>query len=379
MCDCVLSTLRPYFATTISKIARCSELSYLCNLDITSARNVWSQLSWSTRNKTNTFKSINGVKFSRNRGVLGSEYYDFYGDLGFKEKGEDHIEFGKRENDAELENEVDSSSRTKESGESSGELGSSGMDFHELNGGLEDEDLVGTDRIGSKPEELKEVNGRVALRSGRMVIRRSSMLAKQVIGMQTANSYGFISQLWVDTGSWRVLVVEVRPNLLSGEIDRFFLEDVSQIGDVVLIQDEHVMECEYRMVGMETLVGYNVVTPGGRSIGKVRGYTFDLYSGAVALLEIDSFGVSIIPSSLVSTYAVFVDDVLKVVSDTVVVHEAASSHIQRLTKGFLGSQNVGASMDESDYGRSRKSFGSQKYGEKSGEIKDEWGHPMDYL
>lgn len=34
----------------------------------------------------------------------------------------------------------------------------------------------------------------------------------------------------------------------------------------------------------------------------------------------------------VSTYALFVEDVLEVLPDTVVVHEAAASRIQRLTK-----------------------------------------------
>lgn len=34
----------------------------------------------------------------------------------------------------------------------------------------------------------------------------------------------------------------------------------------------------------------------------------------------------------VSTYALLVEDVLEVVSDSVVVHEAAASQIQRLTK-----------------------------------------------
>ncbi|CAI9268597.1 unnamed protein product [Lactuca saligna] len=38
----------------------------------------------------------------------------------------------------------------------------------------------------------------------------------------------------------------------------------------------------------------------------------------------------------VSTYALLVEDVLEVVSNTVVVHEAAASRIQRLTKGFWG-------------------------------------------
>ncbi|KAI9187129.1 hypothetical protein LWI28_024784 [Acer negundo] len=36
-------------------------------------------------------------------------------------------------------------------------------------------------------------------------------------------------------GDWVVLVVEVKPNLFSGEAERFLLEDVSQVGDVVLV------------------------------------------------------------------------------------------------------------------------------------------------
>ncbi|ESR42845.1 hypothetical protein KPL70_018096 [Citrus sinensis] len=173
---------------------------------------------------------------------------------------------------------------------------------------------------------------KVKLRRGGQVMRRSNLLAKQVISIQSAMSLGFVSQLWVDTTSWVVLVVEVRPNLLSGEPERLLLEDICQVGDVVLIEDESVMENDFKMVGLDTLVGYRVVTPGRQNIGKVRGYTFNINSGAVESLELDSFGISIIPSSLVSTYALLVEDVLEVVADIVVVHEAAASRVQRLTK-----------------------------------------------
>ncbi|GMP51529.1 hypothetical protein CsSME_00017726 [Camellia sinensis var. sinensis] len=154
------------------------------------------------------------------------------------------------------------------------------------------------------------------------------------------------------------------------------------------------MENELKMVGLETLVGYNVVTPGRQNIGKVRGYNFSINSGAVESLELDSFGMSIIPSSLVSTYALLVEDVLEVVSDTVVVHEAAASSIQRLTKqGFWDSQKLGKSIDELgdysdlkrqpvqfDHGRSkRRSFNSRKFRPKTRECADDWELPMDYL
>ncbi|KDO64125.1 hypothetical protein CISIN_1g022580mg [Citrus sinensis] len=99
---------------------------------------------------------------------------------------------------------------------------------------------------------------KVKLRRGRQVMRRSNLLAKQVISIQSAMSLGFVSQLWVDTTSWVVLVVEVRPNLLSGEPERLLLEDICQVGDVVLIEDESVMENDFKMVRLDTLVCFHL-------------------------------------------------------------------------------------------------------------------------
>ncbi|KAF9587971.1 hypothetical protein IFM89_006296 [Coptis chinensis] len=52
------------------------------------------------------------------------------------------------------------------------------------------------------------------------------------------------------------------------------------------------------MMGLDTLVGYNVITQSRRKIGKVRGFTFNINSGVLELPELDSFGISFIPSSL---------------------------------------------------------------------------------
>ncbi|KAL7583033.1 hypothetical protein Lser_V15G42929 [Lactuca serriola] len=263
----------------------------------------------------------------------------------------------------------------------------------------EQEDLVQIgeteDAVDGKSKELEVDNNNQVkvIRKGKQLMKRSSVIAKQVISIRSALSLGFISQLWVDTNTWMVVIVEVRPNLLSGEQEGFFLEDTRQVGDVVLVEDESVMDNEFQMVGLETLVGYNVVTPNGRDIGKVRGYTFNINSGAIESLELDSFGISIIPSSLVSTYALLVEDVLEVVSDTVVVHEAAASRIQRLTKGFWGGQKVGYSMEDlDDYSdfegqseyrkdRRRRSSGQTQKPQKRPVVDDEehWDLPMDYL
>nr|GEX73018.1 hypothetical protein [Tanacetum cinerariifolium] len=110
-------------------------------------------------------------------------------------------------------------------------------------------------------------------------------------------------------------------------------------------------------------VGYSVVTPGRRDIGKV------------------------------STYALLVEDVLEVVLDTVVVHEAAASRIQRLTRGFWDAQRMSYSMDDledytdvterSEYRktRRRRPGGSSQRPQKRpvDDTKEDWDLPMDFL
>ncbi|CAA0836190.1 Unknown protein [Striga hermonthica] len=218
-------------------------------------------------------------------------------------------------------------------------------------------------------------------------------MAKQVITYQHSIgslSLGFVSQLWVHTSSWVVMAVEVKPNLLSGAFERFLFKEIRQVGDVIFVEDENVIEVEsvdIKSVGLETLVGYSVVTSNGQRIGKVRGYNFNINSGRVESLELDSFGISIIPSSLVSTYAVFVEDVVKVSIDTVFVHEtAAISRVRRLTKGIWDGQNAGISNNRKfDHHvnyfteKQRKKSSSKRRGSKIRRNADNWELPMDYL
>ncbi|XP_052173340.1 uncharacterized protein LOC127788771 isoform X5 [Diospyros lotus] len=202
----------------------------------------------------NTAKSASSLKASRNPIPSGSSEYDLYGKLGFKEKEKEEIGLG-------TEQRIEKQKRGSEIDQFSVNF----VEFNEETGAnsverLEDEDLVkteeGNDGFDSKLEECEQsdvIKGPIATRKGRQVMRRSNLVAKQVIGLQSALSLGFVSQLWVDTVSWLALVVEVRPTLFSGEVDRFFLEDVSQVGDVVLIHDDCLMENELQIVGLETL------------------------------------------------------------------------------------------------------------------------------
>ena len=61
------------------------------------------------------------------------------------------------------------------------------------------------DLVPIEDEDAEMENGKVALRKRRQVMRRSNMLAKQVISIQSALSLGFVSQLWVDTSAVSIL------------------------------------------------------------------------------------------------------------------------------------------------------------------------------
>ncbi|XP_040943390.1 uncharacterized protein [Gossypium hirsutum] len=214
----------------------------------------------------------------------------------------------------------------------------------------------------------KELKGKMGNKNGdklvsrKQLMKRSNMVAKQVISIQSAQTLGFVSQLWVDTTSWLVLAMEVRPSLLAGQSERILLQDINKVGDVVLVEDERVMDNDFKMVRLETLVGYRVVTPRYRNIGKV------------------------------STYALLVEDVLEVIADRVVVHEAAASRLQRLTKGFWDAQSLEVSLEEHiEYGgdegsegfrdgrRSRRRSRGRKPRSKSREADDDWELPIDYF
>lgn len=66
---------------------------------------------------------------------------------------------------------------------------------------VKEDDLVKSQRPGSKVEESHYLGTAEAVNNRRQMVRRSSVMAKQVISIRSALSLGFISQLWVDASS----------------------------------------------------------------------------------------------------------------------------------------------------------------------------------
>ncbi|KAL5974823.1 hypothetical protein ACLOJK_031495 [Asimina triloba] len=137
-------------------------------------------------------------------------------DIERQEKG---FEFERSSKNAELESQTIDMNVENSKGSSVGSSISSSFDFLELKKDVENEQKVGGSAAeednnsvtsdSSRRETIEPGDAHLRLRSQRQVMRRSNILAKQVISMQSALSLGFVSQLWVDTKSVSIILCRV--------------------------------------------------------------------------------------------------------------------------------------------------------------------------
>ena len=76
------------------------------------------------------------------------------------------------------------------------------------------------------------------------IIRRSDILNTQVITRDNGKRLGIVSQVWVDIDQREVVALGLRDSLISiSGIPRYmYLNNVNQIGDVILVDNEDVIE-----------------------------------------------------------------------------------------------------------------------------------------
>ena len=165
-----------------------------------------------------------------NSGKLGSRDDNFYDKLDFKDKGERNFELENNGFDADaadfpmgspilkgIESRIETPAESFSLGDDS--MASSHSEDFKLNSALDSDKRSGKSENSSREEDfrrfqsdadgvdlknddqLQRFSGKVGIRRRKEVIRRSNLLAKQVISIKSALSLGFVSQLWVDTNS----------------------------------------------------------------------------------------------------------------------------------------------------------------------------------
>ena len=112
---------------------------------------------------------------------------------------------------------------------------------------------------------------------------RSDIVGTQVITRSNGRRLGVISQLWVDMDRLEVLAVGLQENMLSKVVANnersMLLSDIRQMGDVILVDDDTVLDGDINTMAFSSMVNSEVITESGEVLGRVRGFKFDVITG----------------------------------------------------------------------------------------------------
>ncbi|MBD2329462.1 PRC-barrel domain-containing protein [Alkalinema sp. FACHB-956] len=177
--------------------------------------------------------------------------------------------------------------------------------------------------------------------------QRTDLLGTQVITRDTGKKLGVVSQLWVDIDSQEVVALSLRPSLFYGTPQPMMLSSIRQIGDVILVDDENVIE-DIDVEQFNSLINCEVITETGEVLGKVRGYKFDIDNGKLESLTIASLGFPLIPDQVVSTFELGVTEIVSSGPDRLIVYEGAEERLNQMTVGVLERLGLGKAPWEKD-------------------------------
>ncbi|WP_017652546.1 PRC-barrel domain-containing protein [Fortiea contorta] len=174
------------------------------------------------------------------------------------------------------------------------------------------------------------------------IIRRSDILNTQVITRDNGKRLGIVSQVWVDIDQREVVALGLRDSLISisGIPRNMYLNSINQIGDVILVDNEDVIE-DIEVETLSNLINWEVITETGEVLGKVRGFKFNGETGKLHSIVIASFGLPQIPEQVLSTYEFSVDEIVSTGPSRLIVFEGAEERINQLTVGVLERLGIG--------------------------------------
>ncbi|MDJ0620652.1 MAG: PRC-barrel domain-containing protein [Calothrix sp. MO_192.B10] len=174
------------------------------------------------------------------------------------------------------------------------------------------------------------------------ITRRSDILNTQVITRDNGKRLGIVSQIWVDVDQREVVALSLRDSLISvSGIPRYmYLENINQIGDVILVDDEDVIE-DIDVDLFSSLINWEVITENGEVLGKVRGFKFNGESGKIYSIVIASVGLPQIPDQFLSTYELSIEEIVSTGPNRLIVFEGAEERVTQLTVGLLERLGLG--------------------------------------
>lgn len=184
--------------------------------------------------------------------------------------------------------------------------------------------------------------------------QRSDFLGTQVITRNTGKRLGAVSQIWVDVDSGEVVALGLReqvlPGVMSGTEHIMQLSSIRQVGDVILVDDDDVLEDDLNLNPFSTMTNCEVVTESGEVLGRLRDFKFDVVTGKLESIVIGSLGLPRIPEQVISTYELPVDEIVTSGPDRLIVYEGSEDKLVQISVGILERLGIGRAPWDKDDG-----------------------------
>ncbi len=175
---------------------------------------------------------------------------------------------------------------------------------------------------------------------------RSDIVGTQVITRSTGRRLGMVSQMWVDLDRLEVVALGLQENILSKVVANnekvMLLSDIRQMGDVLLVDDDTVLDSDISTASFSSLVNNEVITESGEAIGRVRGFKFDAITGKLETLVVASLGLPQIPDQVLSTYELPVEEIVSTGPDRIIVFEGSEEKLIQISVGLLERLGLGS-------------------------------------
>ncbi|MEM9003930.1 MAG: PRC-barrel domain-containing protein [Cyanobacteria bacterium P01_F01_bin.86] len=182
--------------------------------------------------------------------------------------------------------------------------------------------------------------------------QRSDFLGTQVITRTTGKRLGVVSQIWVDVDGGEVVALGLReqilPGVMSGTEHTMQLSSIRQVGDVILVDDDDVIEDDINLTPYSKMLNSEVITESGDMLGRLRDFKFDVVTGKLESIMIASFGLPQIPDQVISTYELPVEEIVSSGPDRLIVFEGAEEKMVQLSVGILERLGIGRAPWERD-------------------------------
>lgn len=185
-------------------------------------------------------------------------------------------------------------------------------------------------------------------------IKRSQLINRLVLERNTVADLGRVEQLWINPQSHQVVALTCKSGLIRGQKQVFTWDDITQIGeDAVLVNSGISDESKNRTQPEQAIhaMNHEVWTDGGKKIGTIVDYIFELktgfinsylytYQGLRRMLE----GVYIVPATAVSSVG----------NKRLIVLEAAIEPPQQYSEGFGKKMGQAAEFFQDDFDKTRE-------------------------